>query len=237
MRDPAAFFSRARALFAGGLSQSQVDGINALLAEGERRRTGRNLMAYKLATAQHETGATMQPIHERGPRSYFDKYEPGTRIGRMLGNTQKGDGYRYRGRGLPQLTGRRNYALAGRKLGIDLLGGPDLALEPRYAVAIMFDGMSEGWFTGKKLSDYIDDIDEPDAEDLREFVEARRVVNGTDKAKEIGRLALGYEAALKAGGYGMAAPAAPAGGSLLFVTVVAAAVIAIIAIILFIGRF
>ncbi len=71
-------------------------------------------------------------------------------------------------------------------------------MEMPHAVAIMFDGMKEGWFTGKSLDDYIDDIDESDAEDLREYIAARRIINGTDKAATIGRLALLFEKAIKA---------------------------------------
>lgn len=203
--DRAAFFAvlkkRDSGVFGTSLTQSQVEGTEALIDEGLRRNTPRNKLAYKLATTYHETGFKMQPIHELGKRSYFDKYEPGTKIGKMLGNTLKGDGYRFRGRGLPQLTGRRNYELASKKLGVDLVANPDLALEPKYAIPIMFDGMSEGWFTGKKLGAYIDDIDEPDTEDVLEFIEARRVVNGTDKSKTIANYALTFERALTAAGY------------------------------------
>lgn len=200
--DRKAFFdSVRRSLFAGSISQSQVQGIEAILDEAERRGTPRNFLAYDLATVFHETAQTMQPIHERGKVAYFDRYEPGTRVGRMLGNTLRGDGYRFRGRGLVQLTGRRNYALASRKLDVDLLANPDYAILPQYAVPILFDGMGEGWFTGKDEHDYIDELDEDDKEDLREFINARRIVNGTDKAATIGGYALKFEAALKAAGY------------------------------------
>lgn len=67
-------------------------------------------------------------------------------------------------------------------------------------------GTIEGWFTGKSLTDYIDDVEEADDEDLKEFIEARRTVNGTDKAKLIGGHAIEFEKALKAGGYVSAPP-------------------------------
>jgi hypothetical protein len=80
-------------------------------------------------------------------------------------------------------------------------------MDPRYAVPIAFDGMTEGWFTGKALDDYIDEIDEPDQKDLQEYVEARRIINGTDKALTIGKIALRFEDALRQAGY--ASPASP----------------------------
>lgn len=163
--------------FGGSLSQSQVDGINAILDEWERRKlSDLRWLAYMLATTFHETARTMQPIVERGAKSYFDKYE-----GRVdLGNTKKGDGYKFRGRGFVQLTGRANYEKAGKKLSVALTVDPDLALDPDIAAAVMFVGMAEGWFTGKKLSDYFHNS----TEDWRN---ARRIINGLDKADTIGK--------------------------------------------------
>ena len=56
--------------------------------------------------------------------------------GNRMGNKQEGDGFKYRGRGFIQLTGRDNYAKAGKDLGIDLLGNPDLASQPETAAKI-----------------------------------------------------------------------------------------------------
>jgi putative chitinase len=200
---PEAFFTHVRKhLFGGSLNQGQVDGINAILTAWDRYGDGSlQRLAYVLATPIRETDGTMQPITEYGPRSYFNKYEPGTSIGKRLGNTVAGDGYRYRGRGQVMITGRRNYRFAGGKLGIDLEGKPELALDLATSARILVVGTMEGWFTGKGLTDYIDDVDEEDDEDLREFIEARRTVNGTDKAALIGGHAMQFEKALKAGGY------------------------------------
>lgn len=57
-----------------------------------------------------------------------------------LGNTEYGDGYAYRGRGLIQLTGKANYKRAGDSLGVDLVGNPDLVATPEYAA------LTAGWF-------------------------------------------------------------------------------------------
>lgn len=159
----------------------------------------RNQAAYVLATAWHETAHTMKPIYERGAKAYFNKYEPGTKIGKELGNAVKGDGYLFRGRGYVQLTGRTNYARAGRELAIDLLRQPDLALLSSNAAQIIVLGMIEGWFTGKKLADYITLA-------KSDFKNARRIINGIDEADLIAGYAKQYDTLLIADGYGIAAP-------------------------------
>ena len=62
--------------------------------------------------------------------------------GRM-GNTEDGDGWKYHGRGLIQLTGKENYERCGLAIGVDLLSDPTLLLDPRYAA------LSAGWFWNK----------------------------------------------------------------------------------------
>jgi putative chitinase len=88
-----------------------------------------------LAQVRHETGG-LRWWRELGGKSYFNKYEPNTSIGKRLGNTTPGDGYKYRGRGIFQLTGRHNYQTMGLKLGLDLINHPELAEEPFNAVRI-----------------------------------------------------------------------------------------------------
>ena len=179
-----AFFDAVRPMFGGSFTQQQVDGLNQLLAATENMKTVRH-RAYTLATAFHETARTMQPITEFGGRSYFAKYDAGTRIGKNLGNTQMGDGFKFRGRGYVQITGRANYKKAGDKLGVDLVGDPHRALNPTLAARILVRGMEEGWFTGKTLDDYMPD-----------YRAARRIVNGTDRASLIAGYAQTFERAL-----------------------------------------
>jgi len=191
----ATFFAQIReAPFGGSLTQSQVDGINALLDEWSSLGDGdNNKLAYELATSFHETAQTMQPIYEMGSRAYFNKYDAGTQLGKALGNTQPGDGYLFRGRGLVQLTGRTNYARADAELNLGgkLLANPDMALQPPIAAAILIKGSLEGWFTGRKLGNYVT----PTAVD---FIDARRVINGTDKAGTIALYAKTFQSALQA---------------------------------------
>ena len=179
------FWTAVRKLFGGALTQSQVNGIETILAASADLPIGHR--AYLLATAKHETADTMQPITEYGGRKYFDKYDTG-KLAKALGNTpdKDGDGYLYRGRGYVQITGRANYAKSGDKLGLDLIANPDAALNPDIAARILVRGCTEGWFTGKKLSDYLGD----------DFRNARRVVNGTDKADLIMGYAIDFGKAL-----------------------------------------
>ena len=186
------FFDKVRTKF-GPLNQGQVDGFENIIEEAIRRGCENNDLAYILATVWHETAFTMQPIKEYGGEKYLKskKYYP------------------HYGRGLVQLTWLYNYEKASKKLGIDFVKHPDKLLDWEYALPILFVGMEEGWFTGKSLSDYIDDVDEDNKEDLREFANARRIINGTDKQVEIGQIALFFELALKESQYGVEPAAEP----------------------------
>ena len=128
-------------------------------------------IAYILATAQHEShlGRWMEEF-----ASGWD-YE-----GRAdLGNTVPGDGPKYKGRGFVQLTGRKNYTFWTSRLNIDLVNRPEKAKEYPIAAKILVQGMRDGTFTGKKLSDYLGD----------DFENARRIINHKDKAKLIAAIA------------------------------------------------
>lgn len=189
------FFDAVRAsLFGGRLTEDQVVGMEAIL-EAAPSDLGLEPLAYCLATAYHETARTMQPIKEWGGEAYFRRmYDiQGGRPAkaRELGNLQPGDGARFAGRGYVQLTGRKNYVRAGQALGIDLVSDPDLAMRPDIAAQIMFRGMSEGWFTGKRLADYFG----PGKADP---VNARRIVNGLDRADLIAGHHRKFLTALKA---------------------------------------
>lgn len=194
---------RDSGVFGTSISQGQVSGTEAVLDEAQRRGVKLHPLAYMLATAYLETGHTMLPIKEYGGEAYFTRmYDiKGNRPkkARELGNLTPGDGARYAGRGYVQLTGKSNYQRASKELGVDFVGHPDRVMEPRLAAEIMFAGMAGGWFTGKKLSDYI-------GEGKVDYVNARRIINGTDKAKQIAGYAKAFETALRAAGYVGQAP-------------------------------
>lgn len=178
--DRLAFFDGYRAAF-GRLTQGQVDGLGLLLSSVEDYEDLPDVrwVAYMLATVKHECADTWQPIVERGPKAYFDQYNADTPIGKRLGNTLSGDGFRFRGRGYVQLTGRANYERMDGILGdVGLLLNPDRALIPAIAYQIMVVGMRDGLFTGKKLSDYLND-------QVTDYIRARRIINGLDQAERI----------------------------------------------------
>jgi len=212
------FFDAVRARpFGGRLTGDQVKGMEALLDYAPADMLEAEL-AYCLATTYHETGHTMQPNVEnlnyttaarirnvwptrfhsvaaaqpfvRNPRGLANEVYNG----RMGNRTGSDDGWSFRGRGLPHLTGRFNYQKASDKLGVDLVSNPDLAVEMRYAAPILYAGMSEGWFTGRKLADYF-------RSGKNDPVNARRIVNGLDRARDIAGYHENFLAALRAGGY------------------------------------
>lgn len=144
----------------------------------------RNQAAYVLATAYWETARNMKPVVE----AYW-----------LSENWRKKNlrYYPWHGRGYVQLTWKANYIKAGKELGVDFTKNPDLLLEPKYSAEVLVLGSKDGWFTGKKLSDYIT---------LKKsgFVGARRIINGTDKKNEIAKIAKQYDKLLTASGYGVA---------------------------------
>jgi len=180
-------------------------------------------LSYDLGTSFHETGKTMRPIKEKlgysaaALRTTFPKYftaaeavayayQPQRIANRAYanrmgnGNEASGDGYRYCGEGDVQNTGRENAAKATRELnkafnlGIDLVANPGLRGDPIISAHSLFMGNRDGWWTGKKLGDYIKPGHSVN------FVKARFVVNLQDEAYLIAGYANKFLNALVAAG-------------------------------------
>lgn len=184
------FFIQIRKnLFISRLLQTQVDGLTFILDEAEKRNTPMRHLAYILATAYHETARTMQPIAEYGKGR-----------GHAYGSKGKYGQAQY-GRGFVQLTWDANYEKADKELGLNgaLLKDFDLALDPKIATQILFSGMEKGWFTGRKLSDYLDGP-------LPDYPMARHIINGMDKSSLIASYANEFSAALTLSRYGATPP-------------------------------
>lgn len=139
-------------------SKQGEDAVRAAAAqEGITDPTELNAL---LAQVEHESGKYKYTA-ELGSRGYFDKYE-----GRKdLGNTQQGDGYRYRGRGFIQLTGRANYTAFARDTGIDVVNNPDiLTSNPLMAAKVAI------WYWKKRVK--------PKVKDFNDIKRVTKLVNG-----------------------------------------------------------
>lgn len=135
-------------------------------------------MAYMLATIKHETNNTFYPVMEgyylKSNRiaalyAYYRKHNPGA-LSTIFPNGA--DQPTYEGRGYVQITHKSNYSMFG------IVDTPEKALEPETAYKIMERGMANGIFTGRRLQDSVN-------ENETDYYEARRVINGKDKASLI----------------------------------------------------
>lgn len=172
------FFASVRKSF-GRLKQGQVDGLNKILDYWEAKWPHMIVeeLADVLATTKWETGHTFQPIEEGYPLkgAKLRAYQQGLRY------------YPAYGRGLVQTTWPKNYA----RLGLNTPADYPKALEWDYALRFLFEGMVFGWYTGKKLSDYISAVHQ-------DYVGARAIVNGEDHAQDIAGYAVKFLASLRA---------------------------------------
>lgn len=184
------FGAGRKVIFKSGYTQRQVDSINAIVSECNKQGVAMpEQVAYILATAWHES--RLEPIKEWGSDKYLYKYDTG-KLAKDLGNTPEadGDGQFYAGRGFVMITGRNNYAKYQEILGVPILDHPDIVLEIPVSAFIIVDGMMNGRFTGRKLPDYVN-------ENKIDYVNARRVVNGTDRAQMIADYARQFEVYVK----------------------------------------
>jgi putative chitinase len=212
---------RQSGVFGTSLTQSQVSGIEAILDEGKGLPL--SWLAYALATAYGETGGRMQPITENMNYTSASRIEqvfpsrrrkgiPNSQLVRnpqklantvyadILGNggPESGDGWRYRGHGLVQLTGKDNFARMGRLVGVDLVKYPERSLEPDIAAKALIVGIRDGIYTGKRAADY---LPQTGPATFEQFTASRRIINGTFEASKYAGYAVAFQNALLAGGY------------------------------------
>lgn len=181
----AKFFTAFRSQF-GALNNSQVQGYNAIFDYWDKSNlTDNRWIAYVLATAFHETGEDMQPVREGFAGSDQGSINAVTNLFNrgIIGENYalpEANGKSYFGRGLVQITFGDNYKKLGKAIGIgnDLYDNPSLALDMDIAVKILFKGMVDGLYTSHSLRMHF-------FEDRTNWFEARRIINGLDKAKLI----------------------------------------------------
>lgn len=193
----AALRARGSGVFGTSLSQSQVTGIEELLDVAQAKGVKLPHLAYILGGVYHETGGMMVPVREG-----FAKTDAGARrvvAKRSYGKPAGPYGHVYYGRGRIQNTWLRNMETLSKRFGYDFVKNPDLLLDPAIDAIVTVVGHQEGLWTGKKLSDYI-------SEGRTDYVNARRIVNGTDKAGMIAGYAKTFEKALREAGYVGQAP-------------------------------
>ncbi|AZA93997.1 hypothetical protein EG343_21735 [Chryseobacterium nakagawai] len=157
------------------ISAQEVQDIDVFLNFYERDHSMYTIpqWAYIFATVYHETGATFHTVRE-APKVSEEWRKKNFRY------------YPYYGRGYVQITWERNYAVYSKKLGIDLVANPDKTMIPEIAWYILVDGFKNGVFTGRKITDYINDS-------KKDYRNARRCINGTDRMDLIAKYAEQFE--------------------------------------------
>lgn len=194
------FFDHIREkLYPDGLSSAQLAGHEAVLDAWEKDNARRDdrWLAYILATAYHESAYTMQPVREtlaNSDEQAAARLEAAWDAGKLSWVKtpywrKDADGKYWFGRGLVQITFKANYQTLGDAIGVDLVANPDLALDLDVAIRVLFYGMLHGSFTGHKLGDYFNKT-------KHDWVNARRIVNGLDRADRIAGYGKAYYAAL-----------------------------------------
>lgn len=196
LTDSTKFFAAVRApqLFTSSLKPDQKAGLEAILAAAATAKWPLSFTAYALATAFHETAATMQPVREAfwlsesWRKTHLAKYYP------------------YYGRGYVQLTWKKNYERADKELNLGgkLVSNLDLAMKAEVSAPIMIKGMEEGWFCASKdgaRHNLARHVARSGPSTSAQYQSARRIINGVDKAVKIAGEAVAFQAALQAGGW------------------------------------
>lgn len=188
-------WNKLRLIFGDFLSKAQIDGFNAIIDEFNTLKiSDKRLVAYIMATSVFETSKKMLPKEETGTDEYFrqmyDVSGERSAIAVRMGNTEIGDGIKYKKRGIIQLLGKKAYQKFGDLVEEDLVNDPSLVLDLKISTKLLVDGMLKGWYTGVTLYNYI-------TPSKTDYTNARRTVNGTDNAKRIALMAEQLELAIK----------------------------------------
>jgi putative chitinase len=132
--------------------------VQILKATAEKRGIHGIELAAFLAQCAHES-SNFSSMEEQGTHKRFLHYDlrRNPKMARILGNIHRGDGYRYRGRGFIQLTGRDNYQRAGDALNLPLVSQPDLLLDPRIAAEVAI------WFWQNRVANRVNDFSDTSA--------------------------------------------------------------------------
>lgn len=185
----------------GRLTEEQVIGINRYVdAMDQDKGITYAQAAYVLATVWHETDAKMSPIEEYGKgkgRVYGTWYKNSKGQLYAFKNGSRDSVYLqseyphlYYGRGDTQNTWYDNYEKLSKVFDVDFLQHPELLLTKEWSTKATIYSMKVGLYTGRKLSDYI-------YQSKKDFVNARRIINGTDRANKIAKYAEIFEYALR----------------------------------------
>ncbi len=154
------------------LNEVQKSNLQLILTECESYSLSKEQTAYVIATSWHE--CKLIPCEEIGK----GKGKPYGKKIKYNRSTYTTPDKIYFGRGFVQLTWYELYERFGKLLNIDLLNNPELAMQPLISAEILVLGMCKGMFTGAKLSTFINDS-------RTDFIGARRIINGKDKAELI----------------------------------------------------
>lgn len=170
------FDAGRKVLFRSGYSQRQIDAINAIMNECNSQGVRlKSQVAYILATPYHEAynwkdaGSRMTCLVELGGDTYL-RSKPY---------------YPWYGRGFAHVTHKENYQKESKRMGIDLIKSPDLLFDYKIAANSLVWCMMNGGYTTAKLTTFVNS-------GKTDFPNARRVINGTDKAELIAGYAMEF---------------------------------------------
>jgi len=225
--DKKAFFDYLRrpnsGVFGNTLSQVQVDSMNAILDNANGFPL--SWLAYAMGTAYGETGMdyakteymsyTAGRLSEMAAGNKRWRERLNGRFGEfarqpeklanlvyhsILGNggPNSGDGWKYRGHGLPQVTGKDNFAKVRRLTGLEVVANPSLLLSPVPSARALLAAFEAGIYTGKKAADYLPRDGKATRQQMRD---ARRIINGTFEADKFAGYGLAFQEALAVAGY------------------------------------